>query len=165
MAMPTTTTNYPISSQLGSAHHDSGVPSLAFALASKGGAHPDPNESTIEVTALVGGIVDAAEILYEALVGYYDPLETMQEAAEDQTLAALNDFGYQAGCSFASAWYAVGVDEAFWYNGNSGWAVSYMGNVSYSSGGRRFGCQVALGTVLQITVPPQARWTFIRTVP
>lgn len=125
-----------ISELNGSEYHDLGVPSLAFYLASEGGSHPDSNHSTIDVQA--SGIERAADVLYEAMANYYDSSELMSEGAFDQTLAALNDFGYADGCNFASAWYAVGVDDAFWHGGISEYAVSYMGWVFFYSNGTQF---------------------------
>lgn len=119
----------------GQQHHDSGVPTLAFHLATDGGTHPR-GESVIDVHGL--GIVTAADVVYGALVGFYDSSETMAEAAVDQTRTAFNNFGHQALCSFASAWHAVGVDSAFWHGGIDDWGLSYMGWIYYDANGTDF---------------------------
>jgi vibriolysin len=116
-------------------HHDSGIASLAFYLAAEGGTHPR-GESTIDVNGI--GLDTAGDVLYEALVGYYDSSETFAEAAVDWTLAALITEGYAECAAFASAWHAVGVDDAFWHGGIGDFALSYMGTFYFDVSGTDF---------------------------
>lgn len=119
----------------GQQHHDSGVPSLVFYLATDGGSHPR-GESVINVTGL--GIDTAADVIYGALLGFYNSSEMLAEAALSQAETAFINFGYQAGCSFASAWHAVGVDSAFWHEGTDNWNLSYMGWIYCDANGTDF---------------------------
>jgi vibriolysin len=120
---------------IGQQHHDSGIASLAFYLAAEGGTHPR-GESTIDVNGI--GLDEAGDVLYEALVGYYDSSETFAEAAVDWTLAALITEGYAECAAFASAWHAVGVDDAFWHGGIGDYALSYMGTYYFDVSGTDF---------------------------
>jgi len=114
----------------GQAHHDSGVSSLAFYLMAEGGEHPRAN--TVDVQPI--GIADATDILYDALINYYVPYESFQNASYAQMLAAYDNLGYEGVVSVAAAWKAVGVDFYFW--GLPGavdptYQLSYMGWVTY----------------------------------
>ncbi len=116
-------------------HQASGIPSLAFVLASDGGSHPDSEHSTIEVNGIT--IEKATEALYEA-VKEYDPNEVLTVAIKFQALAGGQIDGYAGHCAFASAWKAVGYGNAFWHGGGNAWKVAYLGWAYFHNNGDQF---------------------------
>ena len=61
----------------------------------------------------------------------------MLEAAYDQALAGFS-ISYSVGNSFASGWYAVGVDDAFWHEGDNEYELAYLGWAYFHSNGTQF---------------------------
>jgi len=142
----------------GQAHHDSGVSSLAFYLMAEGGEHPRAN--TVDVQPI--GIADATDILYDALINYYVPYESFQNASYAQMLAAYDNLGYEGVVSVAAAWKAVGVDFYFW--GLPGavdptYQLSYMGWVTYDIDFQYFWLDSGtIFTIIMITLRVECRF-------
>ncbi len=80
----------------------------------------------------------APQALFRALLTHYGSNVNFHQAAHHQTLASFQNYGLQVGCSFAAAWHAVGVSDAFWHGAINDWGVTYMGWVWFPSSNGTF---------------------------